>query len=29
MPLIQSALNLSDHARHHNRRGAGGTAHAR
>jgi GH15 family glucan-1,4-alpha-glucosidase len=29
MPLIQSALNLNDHARHHNRRGAGGTSHAR
>jgi len=29
MPLIQSALNLSDHARHHNRRGAAGTPRAR
>jgi GH15 family glucan-1,4-alpha-glucosidase len=29
MPLIQSALNLNDHARHHNRRGAGGTSRAR
>ncbi len=29
MPLIQSALNLNDHARHHNRRGAGGASRAR
>jgi len=29
MPLIQAALNLNDHARHHNRRGAGGTSRAR